>query len=70
MLVVEKIEGNVVTIEDGNNHFNLNKTEISFSIKEGDVIQLINGEYFPDKATTEERKRRLADLQNSLFCGK
>ena len=67
MLVVEKIEGNVVTIEDGDNHFNLNKTEISFSIKEGDVIQLINGEYYPDEATTKQRKSRLAALQNSLF---
>ncbi|MBP0965048.1 MAG: DUF3006 domain-containing protein [Oscillospiraceae bacterium] len=67
MLVVEKIEGNVVTIEDGDNHFNLNKTDISFSINEGDVIQLINGEYYPDEATTKQRKCRLAALQNSLF---
>lgn len=67
MLVVEKIEGDIVTIEDGDNHFNLNKTEISFSIKEGDVIQLINGEYYPDEATTKQRKSRLAALQNSLF---
>ena len=67
MLVVEKIEGDIVTIEDGDNHFNLNKTEISFSIKEGDVIQLINGEYYPDEATTKKRKCRLAALQNSLF---
>lgn len=67
MLVVEKIEGNVVTIEDGDNHFNLNKTEISFSINEGDVIQLINGEYQPDTKTTNERRNRLAALQNSLF---
>lgn len=67
MLVVEKIEGNVVTIEDGNNHFNLNKTEISFSINEGDVIQLIDGEYYPDESTTKIRKAKLAALQNSLF---
>ena len=67
MLVVEKIEGNVVTIEDGDNHFNLNKTDISFSINEGDVIQLINGEYYPNETTTKQRKNRLAALQNSLF---
>lgn len=67
MLVVEKIEGNVVTIEDGNNHFNLNKTEIPFSINEGDVIQLIDGEYYPDESTTKLRKAKLAALQNSLF---
>ena len=67
MLVVEKIEGDIVTIEDGDNHFNLNKTEISFSVKEGDVIQLINGEYYPDEVTTKQRKSRLAALQNSLF---
>lgn len=70
MFVVEKIEGNVVTIEDGDNHFNLNKTEISFSINEGDVIQLINGEYHPDEAATKLRKSKLAALQNSLFSEK
>lgn len=67
MLVVEKIEGNVVTIEDGYNHFNLNKTEISFSINEGDIIQLINGEYYPDEEATKQRKAMLAALQNSIF---
>lgn len=67
MLVVEKIEGNVVTIEDGNNHFNLNKTEIPFSINEGDVIQLIDDEYYPDESATKLRKAKLAALQNSLF---
>ena len=67
MLVVEKIEGDIVTIEDGDNHFNLNKTEISFSINEGDVIQLINGEYYPDEATSKQRRKKLAALQNSIF---
>ena len=46
---------------------NSDKTEISFSIKEGDIIQLINGEYYPDVAATKDRKRRLAALQDSLF---
>lgn len=67
MLVVEKIEGNIVTIEDGDNHFNLNKTEISFSINEGDVIRLIDGEYYPDEVMTKQRRSKLAALQNSIF---
>ena len=67
---MEKIEGNVVTIEDGDNHFNLNKTEISFSINEGDVIQLINGEYYPDEATTKNGNAGLLLCRTACFPNK
>ena len=48
MLIVEKIEGNIVTIEDDDNHFNINKTDISTDVKEGDIILFSNGEYSVD----------------------
>lgn len=67
MLIVEKIEGNTVTIEDDDNHFNLYKTDIPADVKEGDVILFLNGKYIVDKEATEERRKKIIEMQKKIF---
>lgn len=67
MLIVEKIEGNTVTIEDDDNHFNLHKTDIPTDVKEGDIILFLNGEYIVDKEATEERRKKIIEMQKKIF---
>ena len=67
MLIVENIEGNTVKIEDNDNHFNLSKTDISTEVKEGDIILFLNGKYIVDKEATEERRRKIIEMQKKIF---
>lgn len=67
MLIVEKIEGNIVTIEDDDNHFNINKTDISTDVKEGDIILFSNGEYTVDKGATDARRKKIIEMQKKIF---
>lgn len=67
MLIVEKIEGNIVTIEDDDNHFNINKTDISTDVKEGDIILFSSGEYTVDKAATDARRKKIIEMQKKIF---
>ena len=67
MLIVEKIEGNIVTIEDDDNHFNINKTDISTDVKEGDIILFSNSEYTVDKGATDARRKKIIEMQKKIF---
>ena len=67
MLIVEKIEGNIVTVEDEDIHFNIDMAEVSGNIKEGDVLVKDGDVYISDKAAAEIRRDAVAKLQDLLF---
>ena len=67
MLIVEKIEGNIVTVEDEDIHFNIDMAEVNGNIKEGDVLVKDGDVYISDKAAAELRRDAVAKLQDSLF---
>jgi|GEM_PF-5035166 hypothetical protein len=67
MLIVEKIEDGIVTVENENIHFNISISQIIGNVKENDVLIEDGDFYIPDKALTEIRRNKIKDMQNSLF---
>ena len=67
MLIVEKIEDGIVTVENENIHFNISISQIIGNVKENDVLIEDGDFYIPDKALPEIRRNKIKDMQNSLF---
>lgn len=72
MLTVDKIEGKIVRVEQSSEDGGISYAEMDISsfkgeIREGDIL-MPDGEFYScDKAATEERRREILDLQNSLW---
>lgn len=69
MYTVEKIEGDLVTLEDRNKKtlFDIEKNILPKNIKEGDILDIINNKYKINKQLTKETKKRIKDKFNSLI---
>ena len=68
MLIVEKVEGNVVVVEDADKQFNIDISLVDGKIKDGDIlIKALNGRYHKDDEATEKRRSEIIALQNSLW---
>lgn len=68
ILIVERIEDGIVTIERSENEFyNINESELECKVHEGDVLRLIDGKYSIDKEKTEELRKIAVYLQNQAF---
>ena len=67
MMIVDRIEGKNVVIEDGDKHFNAEISLFDGDIREGDVIIERNGRYFSDSNATEKRREEIIKLQDSLW---
>lgn len=67
MLILERFEGDIAVIEDGNDHIEVKKELISADVKEGDVLIMIDDKYFADKEQTIKRREKIKNLQNSLW---
>ncbi len=67
MLIIERFEDDKAVIEDGDSHFSIDRDRLPHNAKEGDVIALKDGIYVVDRDTTNERRRRITELQNSLW---
>jgi len=67
MLIVEKIEGSIITVENDSSHININISEVIGNIKEGDILIKEGNFYSADKTATLIRRNKIADLQNYLF---
>ena len=69
MYTVEKIEGDLVTLEDRNKKtlFDIEKNILPKNIKEGDILDIINNKYKINKQLTKETKKRIKDKFNISY---
>lgn len=69
MYTVEKIEKDIVTLEDRNkkDFFDVDKNILPLNIKEGDLLDLVDGEYIINETLTKETKKNIRNRFNSLM---
>lgn len=68
VLIVERIEDGIVTIEKSENEFfNIKRSELECEVHEGDVLKLKDGKYSVDEERTEELRKIAVFLQNQAF---
>lgn len=69
MFTVEKIEDNIVTLEDRNKNtfFNIEKKLLPNNIKEGDILDLKDNRYIINENYTKKVKEDIRNKFNSLM---
>ncbi len=68
LLIVERIEDGIVTVEKSENEFfDIKLNEFDCDVQEGDVLKLVNGKYSIDTEKTKELRKISAYLQNIAF---
>lgn len=69
MFTVEKIEDNMVVLEDRNKNtfFNIEKNNLPNNIKEGDILDLEEGKYIINEYSTKKIKEDIRNKFNSLM---
>ncbi|MDE7304203.1 MAG: DUF3006 domain-containing protein [Oscillospiraceae bacterium] len=67
MLIIDRIDGNTAVIEDGDNRFEVSRSELAPDVKEGDAVLFENGVYRKDTDATEKRRQEILKLQDSLW---
>lgn len=67
MLIVDRIEENTAVIEDGDVRFEVPREALGSDVKEGDVVVLQNEKYIRDENGTEERRKKIIEMQNNLW---
>ncbi|MDE6132423.1 MAG: DUF3006 domain-containing protein [Oscillospiraceae bacterium] len=67
MLIIDRISDRIAVIEDGERRFEVPQDMLSEDVREGDVIELIDGIYVKNKKDTEERRKKITQLQNNLW---
>ena len=67
MLLVDRIVENTAVIEDGDNRFEVPRSELAPDVKEGDAVLFENGVYRKDPSATEKRRQEIQKLQDSLW---
>lgn len=64
MLVVDRIEGNIVIVENDNDFLELPISLFPLEISEGDVIKI---DIVVDKEETEKRRKNTSEKLKNLF---
>lgn len=67
MIVLDRFEGNFAVIEDDGIMKNIPKELVDKSVTEGSVIFKKGDKYFLDEKNSAARRKKIAELQNSLF---
>lgn len=67
MLILDRFEESIAVIENGDERIETSRENISADAAEGDVLVEKDGRYFPDKAKTEKRRKKITELQNGLW---
>ena len=69
MFTVEKIEDNLVILEDRNKNtfFNIDKSMLPNNIKEGDILDLLDDKYIINEDSTKKIKEDIRNKFNSLM---
>lgn len=67
MLTVDRISEGIAVIEDGERRFEVPAEKLSRDVKEGDIVELIDGIYVKNKNETDRRRNEIIELQNELW---
>lgn len=67
MLIVDRISEGIAVIEDGEKRFEVPRKMLSEDVSEGDIVELIDGIYVKNKNATEERRKKIIEMQNNLW---
>ncbi len=68
LLIVDRIEDGIVTIEKSENEFfDIKLSELDCEVCEGDVLCFKNGKYSVDREKTEKLREISVYLQNTAF---
>lgn len=67
MLIIERIEDGIAVIENGDERFEVPAEKLSENIGEGDVVVLQNDIYIKDENGTDERRKKIIEMQNDLW---
>lgn len=67
MLIIDRITEGIAVIEDGENRFEVPRKMLAEDVSEGDVVELIDGIYVKNKNATEERRKKIIEMQNNLW---
>ena len=67
MLIIDRIEDGIATIEDDNSRFEVPASMLDRDVREGDTVILENGVYVTDKSATEKRRREILKMQDDLW---
>lgn len=66
--IVDRIEGNFAVCEcEDETMVDIELSNFSFTVNEGDVLVFEQGKYYIDKEQTQSLRQKNIDLQNSLF---
>lgn len=65
---IDRIEEDMVVLEDNKNRkmINIQKKELPYDIKEGNIIKKINGKYFIDENETLKREEEILERFKKL----
>ncbi|MBO5105978.1 MAG: DUF3006 domain-containing protein [Clostridia bacterium] len=67
MIVLDRFEGNFAVIEENGIMKNIPKELVDNAVTEGSVIVKIGEKYFLDEKNSAAERKKIAELQNSLF---
>ena len=67
MLIVDRITEGIAVIEDGEDRFEVPRKMLAENIREGDVVVLQNDTYVKDENATDERRKKIIEMQNNLW---
>lgn len=67
MLIIDRISEGTAVIEDGENYFEVPAEMLAENIIEGDVVVLRDDIYVKDENGTDERRKRIIEMQNELW---
>ncbi len=66
---VDRIEGDILVLENRQSGeiINLEKSNLSFEIQEGDILKYVNGRYILDKEKTKNEAESIKNLMDDLW---
>ena len=67
MLILERFEDRFAIIENGDKRLEVDISSVAPEVKEGEVLNMINGRYVADKEATIRRRKEIIKLQNGLW---
>ncbi len=67
MLIVDRIEKELVVVENDDTHFTIKLFEIRGEVKEGDVLIKCGNVYSVDEEATPKRRQQISEFQKSLW---
>ncbi|MCM1022623.1 MAG: DUF3006 domain-containing protein [Prevotella sp.] len=67
MLIIDRIEDGIAVVETEDGRMEVPRSELAPDIKEGDVVELADGIYVKNQDETDMRRKKIIELQNSLW---